>query len=157
MDTKSVITKFYTAFQLLDYKTMQSCYADDVVFSDPGFGLLDQGKPQAMWQMLCTNAKDFHLSFDNIELIDDEYATCQWTAKYTFASTGNAVTNHIKAYIRVQDGKITEHTDSFNFYKWCKQALGLSGLLLGWTGFMQRKVRAGALKKLEKFMRDNNA
>lgn len=157
MDPKSVIIKFYTAFQLLDFKTMQSCYADDVVFSDPGFGLLDQGKPQAMWQMLCTKAKDFHLCFDHIELIDEEYATCQWTAKYTFSSTGNPVINHIKAYIRVQDGKITEHTDSFNFYTWSRQALGLSGLLFGWTGFMQRKVQAEAVKRLEKFMKETNA
>lgn len=35
------ITKFYTAFQQLDFKTMNSCYSDDIVFNDPAFGLLD--------------------------------------------------------------------------------------------------------------------
>jgi ketosteroid isomerase-like protein len=34
------IQKFYTAFQQKDFATMNSCYADDIAFSDPVFGLL---------------------------------------------------------------------------------------------------------------------
>lgn len=156
MEATTLITKFYSAFSRLDYQTMQECYADNVVFSDPAFGLLEQGKPQAMWQMLCTRAQNFSLTFSDIEIIDDEYATCKWTAKYIFSKTGRPVTNHVKAYIRMQDGKITEHTDSFDFYKWSRQALGLSGWLLGWTGFMQKKVQAEALKNLTAFIKKNN-
>lgn len=156
MDATALITKFYTAFSRLDYKTMQDCYTPDAIFSDPAFGLLDQGKPHAMWQMLCTRAQNFSLTFSDIEIIDDEYATCKWTAQYIFSKTNRPVTNHVKAYMRIQDGKITEHSDAFNFYTWSRQALGLSGWLLGWTGFMQKKVQGEALKNLASFIHKNN-
>jgi|GEM_PF-4737977 len=56
---EALINRFYTAFQQLDYKTMQDCYQDDAVFSDPVFGLLQGREVKAMWEMLCKNAKTF--------------------------------------------------------------------------------------------------
>jgi len=152
MDNRQLIEKFYTAFQKLDYKNMQECYSEHPVFNDPVFGIIEGDEVGAMWEMLCKNAKDFSLSFSNIELLDEEYATCNWTARYTFSKTGRRVENHIKAYMRIQNGKITEHTDFFKFWKWSKQALGISGWLLGWSNFLKRKVRINALRNLEKFM-----
>jgi ketosteroid isomerase-like protein len=45
-DNKQVIERFYSAFQRLDYKTMNDCYSDDIIFSDPVFLTLkaDEGK-----------------------------------------------------------------------------------------------------------------
>ena len=65
----ATIQKFYTAFQQKDYATMNSCYADDIPFSDPVYGLLKGHETKAMWQMLCTRAKDFSLQFQNIKLM----------------------------------------------------------------------------------------
>ena len=155
MDNQEIIEKFYTAFQKLDYKTMQDCYSDHPVFNDPAFGIIEGDEVKAMWEMLCKNAKDFSLSYGNIELLDDEYATCNWVARYTFSKTGRQVENHIKAYMRIQNEKITEHTDYFNFWKWSRQALGVSGWLLGWSNFLKGKVRINALRSLEKFMQQN--
>jgi hypothetical protein len=152
MDNKELIEKFYIAFQNLDYKTMVLCYSADAVFSDPIFGLLQNGAPQKMWEMLCKRAKDFSLTFDTIILIDNEYATCNWIASYTFAATGKKVINKVKAYIRIKDGLIIEHTDSFNFYVWAKQAIGIKGFLLGRTSFFQRKIKMKALVGLQEFM-----
>jgi len=152
MDNRQLIERFYTAFQKLDYKSMQECYSEHPVFNDPVFGIIEGDEVRAMWEMLCKNAKDFSLSFSNIELLDEEYATCNWTARYTFSKTGRRVENHIKAYMRIQNGKITEHTDFFKFWKWSKQALGISGWLLGWSNFLKRKVRINALRNLETFM-----
>lgn len=154
-DNSLLIQKFYSAFQKLDYTTMQSCYDDNILFSDPAFGLLEGVEARAMWEMLCKNAKDFSLTFSNIELIDEEYATCQWVATYTFSRTGRKVVNHIKAYMRIQQGKITEHTDHFNMWKWSRQALGLSGWLLGWSRFMHHQIRTNARKSLDRFMQQN--
>jgi ketosteroid isomerase-like protein len=151
-DNTALIEKFYTAFQKLDYATMQSCYEENAIFNDPAFGVLEGDEVRAMWEMLCKNAKDFSLTFSNIQLEDEEYATCNWVATYTFSRTGNKVVNKIKAYIRIQDGKITEHTDHFDIWKWSRQALGLSGWLLGWSRFFHAKVRATARLNLEKFM-----
>lgn len=147
-----VITKFYTAFQELDYKTMNSCYSDDIVFNDPAFGLLRGDEAKAMWEMLCKNAKDFSLSFSNIQELDDEYATCNWVATYTFSKTGRKVKNEIRAYMKLKEGKIIEHSDAFKLSKWASQALGFKGVLLGWTGFMKRKIQQNARKSLIAFI-----
>ena len=149
---EEIIRRFYTAFQQKDYKTMQDCYSEDPVFNDQVFGLMQGEEVRAMWEMLCKNARDFSLEFSNIKLLDEEYATCNWTARYTFSKTGRKVVNRIKAHMRIQDGKITEHTDEFDIWKWSRQALGLPGLLFGWSGFMKNRIRVNARKNLERFM-----
>ena len=149
---EEVIRRFYSAFQVLDYKTMNDCYSEDIVFSDPVFMLLRGDEVRAMWEMLCKNAKDFSLQFSNIELLDHEYATCQWTASYTFSKTGNRVVNNIKAFMRLADGKIIEHSDGFRLSTWIGQALGWKGRLFGWMGWMKRAVQKNARKSLTRFM-----
>jgi len=131
---------------------MQSCYADNIIFNDPAFGILHGDEAKAMWEMLCKSAKDFELSFGNIQLLDDEYATCDWTAKYSFSKTDRKVVNKIKAHMRIENGLITEHTDQFDIYKWSRQALGLPGWLLGWSGYMEQKIKNNARKSLDAFM-----
>ncbi len=152
---EQLIRRFYTAFQQRDAGSMNSCYSTHAVFSDPVFGLLQGKEITAMWEMLCQNAKDFSLHFSTIRLLDEEYATCEWVANYTFSKTGRRVTNNVQAYLRIQDGKITEHTDKFNLWKWSRQALGLPGWILGWSGFIQSKVHRTATRSLEKFMKAN--
>ena len=131
---------------------MQDCYADKVIFFDPVFEDLVDNEVKAMWEMLCKQATEFSLTYSEIRLLDDEYATCNWTATYTFSKTGRQVVNNVKAHMRIQGNKISEHTDQFNLYKWCKQALGIPGALLGWSSFFQNKVRKQARRSLQKFM-----
>jgi ketosteroid isomerase-like protein len=151
-DNKKIIERFYSAFQKLDHQTMNACYSDDIIFSDPVFLTLKGDEVKSMWEMLCRNAKDFSLTFSDIELLDDEYATCKWVAKYTFSKTGNKVTNNIKAFMRLKDGKIIEHSDAFRLSTWIGQALGWKGVWFGWTGFMKRAVQRSARRSLETFM-----
>jgi len=147
-----LVERFYSAFAKLDYQSMQACYSDDILFSDPVFLNLSGDHPKAMWQMLCLAAKDWSLSWGDIEELDDEYVTCRWVAHYTFSATGNKVVNTIKAYMRIRDGKIIEHSDAFRLSTWLAQALGWKGTLFGWTGFMKRAVQRKARKRLEEFM-----
>ena len=149
---EELINKFYAAFQKLDYKGMNSCYSDDIVFFDPVFGLLRGDEAKAMWEMLCKNAKDFSLTYSNIKHLDDEYSTCEWVATYTFSKTGKKVVNKIKANMRFADGRIAEHSDAFSLHRWSSQALGFMGWLLGWNRFFQRKIQNGARKNLMRFM-----
>ena len=151
-----VITRFYKAFQARDYKTMNDCYSDDIVFSDPVFLILKGEEVKAMWEMLCKNAKDFKLEFSTIDLIDEEYATCKWTASYTFSKTGNPVVNNVKAFMRLRDGKIVEHSDAFRLSTWIGQALGWKGKLFGWMGWMKKKVQNSAKRSLLHFMEKQN-
>ena len=156
-NNKQIIERFYTAFKQLDYKSMQDCYSDDILFSDPVFLLLKGNEAKSMWEMLCRNARDFSLNYSNIELLDDEYATCDWTASYVFSKTGKKVVNNIKAFMRFKDGKIIEHSDGFRLSTWAAQAFGWKGSLFGWTGFMKRGIQKNARKNLAYFMQSKNA
>jgi ketosteroid isomerase-like protein len=155
-ENREVISRFYSAFQKLDYQAMNSCYSEDIVFSDPVFLVIRGDYVRAMWEMLCKNAKDFSLTYSDIELLDEEYATCKWTATYTFSKTGNKVVNNIKAFMKLRDGKIVEHSDGFRLSTWIAQALGWKGVLFGWTGFMKRAVQKNARKNLMNFIERNN-
>ena len=149
---EELINKFYGAFQKLDHATMNSCYSDDIVFFDPVFGMLRGDQARAMWEMLCTNAKDFSLTWSNIIHLDGEYSTCEWVASYTFSKTGRRVVNRIKAHMRFAEGKIVEHSDAFSIHKWSRQAIGLAGNLFGWNSFFQNKIKNQARRNLLQFM-----
>lgn len=151
---EELISRFYSAFGKLDYKTMNDCYSDDIVFFDPVFNLLERNQVKCMWEMLCKNAKDFELVFNNITRIDDEYYTCEWIATYTFSKTGRKVINKVKAFMKLADGKIIEHSDGFSVHKWSMQALGFSGWLLGWNRWFQHGITKKARKSLEEFMKN---
>lgn len=155
-NNEQLINNFYTSFQKLDHKGMNACYSEDIVFSDPVFGLLRGEEARSMWEMLCTNAKNFTLTYGNIQHLDDEYSTCDWVATYTFSKTGKKVVNRIKANVRFANGKIIEHSDAFSLHKWASQAFGFSGWLLGWNSFFQNKIKNGAKKNLLKFMEKKN-
>lgn len=151
-NNEELINRFYSAFQNLDHVTMNSCYSDDIIFFDPVFGLLEGDTAKAMWEMLCSNAKDFSLTYGNIIQLDEEYCTCDWVASYTFSKTGRRVVNKIRANMKFYEGKIIEHSDAFSLHKWSKQALGFSGWLLGWNKFFQQKIKNQARKNLLQFI-----
>jgi len=150
-NNEELIQTFYDAFARLDYETMQNSYSENPVFNDPVFGILQGDEVKAMWEMLCKNAKGLTINVEKI-MVDGEYGTCNWIAKYTFSKTGRRVVNKVKAHMKIENGKITEHTDEFDIYKWSRQALGLPGILLGWSGYLKNKIRYDARKKLKQFM-----
>jgi hypothetical protein len=152
MDANAVlINQFYGCFQKLDWRGMAACYSEDIFFCDPVFEDLQGEQVMGMWEMLLTSSKDLQLDFGDT-VIDEDYGTCRWTARYTFSRTGRKVVNEAKAHFKFLDGRIVEHQDIFSLWKWSRQALGLPGLLLGWSPFIHNKVRAMARKSLDRFL-----
>ena len=149
-DHQALITRFYQAFQRLDAQAMADCYTTDVVFSDPVFGELRGHNAADMWRMLTSRAKDFSLTFDQVQA-DGQRGSAHWVATYVFSQTGATVVNDIQARFVFRDGKICEHHDHFDLWRWSRQALGLKGLLLGWTPLVQNAIRAQAQKGLKAF------
>lgn len=145
-----LLTRFYTAFQSLDAETMAQCYTDDILFSDPVFPELRGRAATDMWRMLALRAKNFSLVFDGVRA-DDRTGEAHWVATYTFSQTGNTVVNDIRARFEFKDGKIVRHADQFDLWRWARQALGLKGLLLGWTPLVRNAVRTQAAKGLAQF------
>lgn len=143
-----LIEKFYTAFAHADPEGMVSCYTDDITFEDPAFGMLKGEDAKNMWRMLVNPG--LSLIFSKV-WADDNKGGAHWEATYTFSKTGRKVVNKIDAQFEFREGKISKHTDHFNFWKWSAQALGAPGLLLGWTPFLRNKVRQQALERLRNF------
>ncbi|MDD2060483.1 nuclear transport factor 2 family protein [Pseudomonas sp. GD03860] len=146
----ALITRFYQAFQRLDAEAMVACYSDDIVFSDPAFGTLRGKDAGDMWRMLTQRAQDFSLTFDRVQA-DERTGSAHWVATYLFSQTDRVVVNDIQARFVFRQGKICEHHDSFDLWRWSRQALGFKGLLLGWTPLVHGKVRQQALKGLRAF------
>ncbi|MBN8577593.1 MAG: nuclear transport factor 2 family protein [Cytophagales bacterium] len=149
-----LITRFYTAFQKQDWQTMNACYHPEATFYDPAFRNLNSKEVRAMWHMLCLNAKDFSLSFTDVTA-NETTGRCRWEATYTFSKTNRKVVNKIDAAFEFKDGLFLKHRDSFDLWRWSRQALGLSGILLGWSGFVQNKVNANARKSLARFIAEH--
>jgi len=150
-ENERLIHRFYEAFAKLDYHTMQECYHDEAVFFDPVFQDLNAYEVRNMWEMLCRQAKNFSLTFTDV-YADEEYGGCRWTATYTFSRRGRRIVNKIRAHFRFRDQKIIEHTDDFDLWKWSRQALGVTGWVLGWSELVQRKIRNTAQDNLLAFL-----
>ena len=153
---KSIIEKFYQAFENLDAESMVECYHKEIIFEDPAFGVLKGEKARNMWRMLCSSqkGKDFKVKASNIEF-ENQKGKAHWEAFYIFSKTGRKVYNIINAEFEFKDGKIIKHSDHFNLYRWSRQALGFKGLLLGWTSFFKKKLNAQTNKLLSKFEQNN--
>ncbi len=149
---RQCIETFYTCFQNKDWKGMQQCYHDEIVFSDPAFPHLRGKEAKAMWHMLIAGSSSLTIVYDRVDA-DQKNGTCHWEATYLFSRTGRKVHNKIDARFEFKDGLIVSHTDTFDFWRWSKMALGLSGHLLGWTPFMKRKIQSIAGHNLLFFMK----
>ena len=153
MSNKALIETFYSAFQKKDYKTMAKCYHPDVYFRDEAFEL--KGKEvSAMWHMLCERGTDMKMTFSVSE--EQGKISAHWEPTYTFSQTGRFVHNIVDAEFEFKDGLIIKHIDRFNFWSWSRQALGLPGIILGWSGLLRKKVSTMAGANLQKFMKKNS-
>jgi hypothetical protein len=149
-----IINRFYTAFTEKDFKTMQSCYHPKATFSDSVFINLNSREVKAMWEMLLTSGSDLRIEFGDVKA-DGDKGSAHWEAWYTFSTSGNKVHNVIDADFEFKDELIFRHKDYFDFFRWSRQALGVKGLLLGWTSFLKNKVRETARKRLNAFISKN--
>ena len=151
------LQRFYTAFSQLDHATMAQCYAPNARFDDEAFSLQGQAQIAGMWRMLCSAAQKspagaWRIEFSDI-LADDQGGQAHWEAHYVFSATGRPVHNIIDArFTFTPEGLIAGHRDRFGFWRWARQALGLPGLLLGWSPSLKRKVRSTAAANLKKFL-----
>ena len=152
--SRATIERLYAAFAQLDGATMQACYAPDAQFDDEVFSLRGAAQIGGMWRMLCdtTRAKGRAEWKLDVSAITDTSA--HWDAHYKFGATGRLVHNRIDAEFTFDgQGLITRHRDRFDFWAWSRQALGLPGLLLGWSPMLRNKVRAQAAANLQRFVR----
>ncbi|AWV88907.1 nuclear transport factor 2 family protein [Bradymonas sediminis] len=150
LNHESLLRNFYEAFARGDADAMAASYHDQASFSDPVFPGLDAPQVRAMWKMLTSQATDLKLEFSQITA-DEQGGSAHWDAYYTFSVSGNMVHNSIDATFEFRDGLIYRHVDTFGFWRWSKQALGVPGLLMGWSPMLRGVVRKQAAKSLAKW------
>ena len=128
MENEQIIRKFYESFAQNNADEMVSCYHDEIEFSDPAFGLLkcDRGEKYVA-NADRTRKRRYKNQFFKVAA-NEKTGSADWTAEYLFSKTGRKVFNEIHAEFEFKDGKIFRHTDTFDIWKWSKQALGLPGL-----------------------------
>jgi len=152
MNNKEVITKFYTSFSNGNYKKMLECYHKDIIFEDAVFGKLKGDKAFKMWEMLLSQKKgETIINFDNVQATA-ESGKANWVAEYYYGDKKRKIINRVSAEFKFKDGKIIQHIDSFDLWKWTKQALGIAGLLIGWTPFIKNKIQKTTNKRLDEFI-----
>lgn len=153
--TQQAVHDFYAAFARLDAAAMAPAYHEAVRFDDEVFSLNGKQDTMAMWSMLCeavmAKGRDvWRLEASAIEA-DATRGRAHWQAHYRFSATGRMVHNRIDASFEfAPDGRILRHVDRFDFWAWSRQALGPTGLLLGWTPLLRTKVRQQAAAGLRR-------
>jgi ketosteroid isomerase-like protein len=150
----NLVKNFYDAFIVRDYRLMQNMYHKDAVFYDPVFRNLNVHQVGAMWEMFCVNSQDLNISY-RILSGDRHNVHAEWVAVYRFGKKRHKVNNIIQAHLSFEDGKIIQHTDHFDLYRWTKQAFGLTGYLLGWSSWFQNKLRQKAMQTLSGYISKN--
>jgi hypothetical protein len=151
--SKATLERFYKAFAGLDAKTMALCYAQDAQFDDPVFSLRGRTHIGGMWTMLCSNVKKTGRNEWKLEVRDITDTSAHWEPTYRFSTSGLMVHNIIDAEFEFDSqGLIKRHRDRFSFWRWSRQALGMTGVLLGWTGWLRSKVRRQASRNLAKHL-----
>ena len=152
---ETIATNFYSSFQSKDADGMIEHYHPNLQFEDPAFGKLSYAETCGMWKMLCESAKDLSIEFSILKS-EDNYVEVRWIAEYTFSKTGRFVHNEITAEMTFKDGKIIQHIDKFDLFKWAKQAMGLQGWLIGSTTFFRKKLQQQTNYQLSKYMQKNS-
>lgn len=157
MHHRQTIENLYGAFARLDADAMAACYADDAQFDDEVFSLRGKREVAGMWRMLCEGVKakardDWRLEWSGVAA-EGRAGQAHWDAHYRFTATGRLVHNSIDARFEFDEaGRILRHHDRFDFWRWSRQALGVPGVVLGWTPLLRSKVRGQAAANLQRFL-----
>lgn len=146
---RELIHRLYVALDRRDGEAMAACYHPDATFRDPVFRLRGD-ECGDMWRMLTSRATDLRAEAHEVTA-DASAGAARWIARYTYSGTGRPVENHVAARFRFADGLVVEHVDTFDLWRWSRQALGPVGLVLGWSPLMQGKVRREAKRALDRF------
>jgi len=157
MSPQALLKRFYAAFATLDARAMQSCYAPDAQFEDPLFALRGAEQIGAMWQMLCQTIRNggpavWRLETREVEAAGGERGSAHWEARYRSGAAGRMVHNVVEAQFTFEGGLIAGHSERYDFWRWSRQALGSTGLVMGWSPMLRNQVRRQAQGKLERFL-----
>ena len=154
---KATLGYFYSAFAHLDADAMCTCYAPQAQFDDELFSVRGSDEIAGMWRMACQSLqdrdrRDWKLNYRTF-MLSEQIGCAHWRARYHFGPAGRQVQRRVTAtFLFGPDGRIVQQHAQFDFWRWSRQALGLQGLLLGWTPFLRQQVRSRARENLTHYL-----
>jgi hypothetical protein len=121
---------------------MQACYAEDAQFDDEVFTLAAAPDRRHVAHAVHGHARQ---GPRRLEAGDTRHHRPQRALgrALPFSATGRWCINRIDAEFEFdKHGLILRHRDRFDFWAWSRQALGVPGLILGWTPLFRKQVQA---------------
>lgn len=160
MLNEEIVKKFLTCYQAHDFRGMHECLDENVTFSDFAFNI--QGKEvRAMWHWFCVpyQKREKPIDVPEFEVVKSEgdVVLAKYRVSYLYGDKQRPVDYFIKAYFRLQNGKIADQKDTFgniSQFEFAKMAFGFPLQLLALTPLLRIVVKKEAAKKLKQFMED---
>ena len=149
--SEALLHRWFDALARLDAEAMAACYHPSASFTDPLFPDLRGERVAWRWRMLAGGAADMRLSYD-ILAGDDRKATVRWRARWRLCGSGRVVSNEVRSTFTFWDGCIVRQVDEFGFWRWSRESLGLTGLVLGWIPAVRRAAGRRALAQLDRLV-----
>ncbi|WP_248962747.1 nuclear transport factor 2 family protein [Sphaerisporangium perillae] len=152
-----MIREFFDALARGDIEALARCYHPEISFGDPVYLELEgRERVVGMWRMLLESSAELQVAARDITA-DNHSGAAHWTARYVLQHNGRRVVSEVDAQFRFEDGLIIRHHDDFDFRHWSKMALGRpTGVLVGWTPALRRRVRDRARRQLDEYLRSDS-
>lgn len=143
-DHSKLIESFFKAFSELDFNTMKTLAKSSIVYYDPLYGYLNDADVFLMWESRY-GQDGFSLKYTDAKDEGDGYFTVKIEVVYL---QKKAISQQMKAFIRIENGLISEYSHGFSVHQLCKQEYGLIGILLGWNRLIQQRIKNDARREL---------
>ena len=148
---KELLDKFSNGLRNHDHQAMADCYHSNATFKDIAFDLPNKKMIHAMWHFIAES--DIRLLSFDVDQVNSNSGTANWSAEYTFRDTGRRVHNNTRSSFEFEGGLIVKQVDAANPWNWCLQALGPVKGRIAWL--IPAIRRRKAMGKLKSFIRSH--
>ena len=143
-----IMESYFTAFAERDFNKMKLLYHQDISYFDPLCGYLNGDQVISMLEEIYGCLNDFRLEQTGIRDKGDGYFIIDFIVFYTSLKSGNKIALKIKAYLKMDNQKITEQSHGYSLHDLFKQEFGFVGWLLGWNRLYQNRIKIQTRKKI---------
>lgn len=147
MSSCPTVVALFDALARCDAEAMAACYHPDAAYRSPVFGRIDRDRIGDMWRMVVT------WSPRTTAIEHRDHDRVSWTIEERFGPTDRLVRVRVRSRLRVVDGLVFRHQDSFSFTRWAWQALGPATVLVSGLPVFRKRVVVLANAQLDRFVR----
>ena len=142
---KDIIAIFFDCFNQRDFQKLKTFCTFDIYYFDPLYNLLRGEDVFIMWEHVYGEVDDFSLATTDFKDDGDGYYVIDLQVNF---KERKQILQAIKAYIRIEEGMVSEYSSAFSIHGLCKQRHGIIGNLLGWNRLYQNRIKNDARRKL---------